>query len=225
MSHSVRHHLRLEIDAYDGAIRRWIPGYERMLEEAAAAVAEVAPRRVVDLGAGTGGLTGALLERDEIGGVELLDVDPEMMEQARTRLAGHRDRVRFRLGSFHDTLPDADAMCGSLSLHHIPDMANKRRLYERVYQALGPGGVFVNADATMPADAAAAQPFWRAWADHQIAHGISEDEAYRHFEEWSAEDTYFPLEEELSALTKAGYSAECRWRNGPITVVVARKPE
>ena len=29
MSHSVRNHLRLEIDSYDKTIRQFIPGYEK----------------------------------------------------------------------------------------------------------------------------------------------------------------------------------------------------
>ena len=43
MSHSVREHLKLDIDAYDESIRRFIPGYEAMLDAAAAAVALTPP--------------------------------------------------------------------------------------------------------------------------------------------------------------------------------------
>ena len=41
MSHSVRKHLRVEVDAYDAAIRSFIPGYEAMLDAAASAVASI----------------------------------------------------------------------------------------------------------------------------------------------------------------------------------------
>ena len=56
MSHSVRSHLRLEIDTYDETIRRFIPGYEEGLIRAARVVAGVSPALVLDLGAGTGAL-------------------------------------------------------------------------------------------------------------------------------------------------------------------------
>ena len=39
MSHSVRRHLRLEIDAYDDTIRKFIPGYEEGLTRAANEIA------------------------------------------------------------------------------------------------------------------------------------------------------------------------------------------
>ena len=42
MSHSVRKHLGVEIDAYDETIRRFIPGYETALTVAADVVAAVA---------------------------------------------------------------------------------------------------------------------------------------------------------------------------------------
>ena len=78
-------------------------------------------------------------------------------------------------------------------------------------------------DATMPAEPTAAEATWRAWADHMVAQGIDERRAFEHFEEWSAEDTYFPLEEELAAVAAAGFDAECVWREAGIAVVVGRK--
>ena len=54
MSHSVRGHLRLEIDAYDETIRRFIPAHEPMRADAAAAGAAGAPVRVVARRTGRG---------------------------------------------------------------------------------------------------------------------------------------------------------------------------
>ena len=223
MSHSVRQHLRVDIDAYDEAIRRFIPGYEPMLAEAAAAVAAVGPKLVLDLGAGTGALAAAILAHAEVRSVELLDVDPEMLEKARTRLAPFTYRARFRLASFDDPFPSCDAMAASLSLHHISTMEAKRTLYGRAFAALSHGGVLVNADCTMPGDPEERTDMYRHWVDHMAAHGIEEAEAWGHFEDWSAEDTYMPLEDELAALTWAGFQAECIWREGPMSVIVGTK--
>ena len=76
MSHSVRRHLRVDVDAYDQSIRRFIPAYEEMLEQAASAVAEARPEWVLDLGAGTGALTEALLQRYPHCSVELIVCRP-----------------------------------------------------------------------------------------------------------------------------------------------------
>jgi len=225
MSHSVRRHLRLEIDAYDETIRRFIPGYETMLAVAADAVAAAGPDLVVDLGSGTGALSEVLLERLGVGVVELLDVDSEMMDQARRRLSRFGERVRFTLRSYDEPFQPCDAFAASLSLHHIATREAKSALYSRVFEALRPGGVFVNADANMPTDRTERDRLFRYWADHLVASGISEDRAWQHFDEWAEEDTYLPLDAELEALAQLGFEADRVWSDGPIGVVVATKPE
>ncbi len=221
--HSVRRHLRVAIDAYDATIRQFIPGYEAMLRGAASELAPVASGRVLDLGAGTGALAEAILESSHAGTVELIDVDAEMLAQARTRLARFGRRARFTEASFLEALPRCHGVAASLALHHIPTLERKRALYRQIREALAPGGLFVNADATLPAEPAAAEATWRAWADHMVAQGIEERRAFEHFEEWSEEDTYFPLEDELAAVAAAGFDAECVWREAGMVVVVGRK--
>jgi tRNA (cmo5U34)-methyltransferase len=250
MAHSVRGHLRLEIDEYDSAIRRFIPGYDTMIATAAEAVsgasaaiaakataattattavtaATAAPvdrsDRIVDLGAGTGALAEAILERDPVGTVELLDIDSEMMGKARTRLARFGTRPLFSLRSYDEPFGPGRAFAASLSLHHIPTIAEKAALFERVFRALEAGGVFVNADVTMPTEPSTRRSMYRLWADHMVSQGISEAQAWEHFAAWAEEDTYLPLEEELHALRVVGFQAERMWNEGPIGVVVARK--
>ena len=120
-SHSVRRHLRIEIDAYDAAIRRFIPGYEEMLAVAARELAPIAPDPIVDLGAGTGALAEAILASSESSVVELIDIDPEMLDQARTRLARFGRRARYTEASFMEPLPRCRGAAASLSLVVILD--------------------------------------------------------------------------------------------------------
>lgn len=223
MAHSVATHLGLDLDEYDATIRRWIPGYERMLEVAADAVDAAGASHVLDLGAGTGALSAAVLARASADVVELLDVDPEMMKRARARLAGHGERVRFTLRSFDEPFHPCDAFVASLSLHHIPTLEAKTVLFRRAFEALSAGGVLVNGDATMPEDESGRTDMFRYWADHQVKNGIAEDVAWAHFDEWAKEDHYLPLDEELAALRSVGFEAEQVWSAGPIGVVVARK--
>ncbi len=222
--HSVSRHLRVEIAAYDEAIRRFIPGYEAMLAASATEIARVDPEHVLDLGGGTGALSEAILRAAPRAVVELVDVDPEMLAVARERLAGFGARTRFREASFDDPLPDADAVAASLALHHVPTMDEKRRLFARIHDCLRPGGVFVNADATMPAEPDAREPVWRAWAAHLVSCGIPEERAYRHFAEWQEEDTYFPQEVEAAAMRAAGFEVEQVWTEGPMVVAVGKRP-
>ena len=224
MSHSVRRHLRVEVDAYDETIRRFIPGYETMLVTAAREIADARPGFVLDLGAGTGALSEAILRHEAVDTIELVDVDPEMLDQARARLERFGDRTRFRQRSFLDPLPECDAVAASLALHHIPEMEDKRNLYRRIHASLRPGGVFVNADVVMPSDPPAREAGYAFWAAHMVSRGIPEKRAYQHFEEWAGEDTYFPVERELEAMASAGFRAEIAWHEGPAAVLVGRHP-
>ena len=222
MNHSVRRHLGIAIDAYDAMIRRCIPGYEAMLDRAARELSTVGPGLVLDLGGGTGALSEAILMAGT-GTVELIDIDPEMLAHARRRLAPFAGRVRFSERSFLSALPHCDGAAASLALHHVPTMEAKRALYQRIHDTLRPAGIFVNADATMPAEPAAREAAWRAWADFMVKQGVEEQRAFEYFEEWAEEDTYFPFEEELESVESAGFSAECVWREVGMAVIVGRK--
>ena len=224
--HSVRRHLRVEIEAYDRTIRAFIPAYEEMLERTAEAVAEAGPGTVTDLGAGTGALAQAVLRRCEGARVLLIDADPEMLAQAQVRLApfAFAARVQYAERPFQGPLPPCDLAVASLALHHVSTLAEKRKIFGAIHAALPPDGVFVNADATMPADPAVRQADYETWAAHLVSCGIDEERAWEHFREWSGEDTYFPLEEELAALEEAGFDVDCLWRAVPLAVVRAVKP-
>ena len=221
--HSVRRHLRLAIDDYDETIRRFVPGYDAMLAAVAREFAPVRPSRVLDLGGGTGSLTQTLLDLGGVENIDLIDVDPEMLAQARIRLVRFGRRVRLREMSFFSELPPCNGVAASLALHHIATRNEKTDLYRRIYRALQPGGLFVNADVTMPRAEPERQQAYRLWIDHMIACGINEGRARQHFAEWAEEDTYFPVEEELAALETAGFRSECVWREDPMAVMVGRK--
>jgi tRNA (cmo5U34)-methyltransferase len=224
VGHSVRRHLRVEIDEYDASIRRFIPGYEGMIWAAADEVVATVPNHVLDLGAGTGALAAAVLERAPSAVVELVDLDPEMLEGARARLRSFGDRARFLVASFDDPFPPCDAIMASLALHHIPTLPAKAELFGRAFRALRPGGVFVNADVNVPDASPHREAAFRAWADHLVASGIAEAEAWRHFDEWGEEDTYFPVQAELEALAAEGFESRTAWRTGVSTVLVGRRP-
>ena len=222
-THSVRRHLRVTIDAYDATIRQFIPATRRCSASSRASWRRLPRAWCSTWEEGTGALAEAILESGAGGTVELIDVDREMLAQARTRLERFGGRVRFTEGSFLGALPRCNGAAASLALHHVPTLDAKRALYRRVHAALAPGGVFVNADATMPSDPAASEATWSAWADHMVRQGIARERAFKHFDEWAEEDTYFPLEEELATVAAAGFAAECVWREVGMTVVVGRK--
>jgi tRNA (cmo5U34)-methyltransferase len=229
--HRVSAHLGVDAAAYDAAIRRFIPGYDEMIAEVVsilegsldASLGEGA--RVVDLGAGTGALAGAILDRIPRARVVLVDIDPHMLAVAAARVAAHGDRAELRCATFDDALGSfaggggIGAVVASLALHHVPELDRKRALYARIHDALAPGGVFLSADATVHEAGAEHARVFREWAAGMARAGIAAAEAETLFAQWAGEDRYYPLAVELDLLAAAGFARpDCFWKRGASTV-------
>jgi tRNA (cmo5U34)-methyltransferase len=220
-THSVKRHLDVDADAYDVEIRRLIPHYDDMLTTAVELLAALVPpgAHVLDLGGGTGALSAAVLEGLPEARVTVLDVDVDMLAEARRRLAKFGDRVAFTEGSFLEPLPGADAVVASLALHHVHDLGQKTELYRAIHSALPPGGAFLNLDAAVSEGPRARALVFDRWAARMGDHGISDTEARAHFAAWADEDRYFPLDTELAALREAGFAeVECFWRRAASSI-------
>ncbi len=222
--HSVKRHLRVDAAAYDVQIRRFIPYYDEMIATGVEVLAALAPAdgHILDLGGGTGALSSAVL--DGLSGVRVtvLDVDADMLAEARLRLARYGDRVCFQQASFLDPLPAADAVVASLALHHVHELEVKTELYRAIHDALPAGGVMVNLDAAVTEGERLNGLVFDRMSDRMRDHGISDTEARGHFASWAAEDRYFPLDAELRALRDAGFDeVECFWRRGLSAVTCA----
>lgn len=174
---------------------------------------------VVDFGAGTGALSGAILTALPRARVLLIDIDPEMLAGAASRLAAFGPRAELRRASFDDALPPCDAVVASLALHHVPELDRKRALYTRIHAALRPGGVLLSADATVHEAGPESARFYREWAARMATAGIPADDAKALFAQCAGEDRYFPPATELVLLADAGFPRpECFWKQGAPTV-------
>jgi tRNA (cmo5U34)-methyltransferase len=223
-AHSVKRHLRVDADGYDVEIRRFIPHYDEMIATGVEVLAALCPAggHVLDLGGGTGALSFAVLEGLPAAHVTVLDVDAEMLDEARRRLARFGDRVGFEERSFLDPLPSADAVVASLALHHVHELETKTSLYRAIHSALAPGGLLLNLDAAVTEGVRLGGLVFDRMAERMGDHGITDAEARGHFASWAEEDRYFPLDAELGALRDAGFDeVECFWRRGLSAVTCA----
>ena len=240
--HRVSAHLGVDAAAYDAAIRRFIPGYEEMIAEVVSILDESLDEavRVVDLGAGTGALAGAILDGVPRSRLVLVDIDPHMLEVAAARVAAHGERAELRCATFDDALdsmakattaarpaaaaaidgdPGVGAVVACLALHHVAELEHKRALYRRIYDALAPGGVFLCADCTVHETGPEHARTFREWAAGMGRAGIPAAEAEALFAKWAGEDRYYPLAVELDLLASAGFARpECFWKRGASTV-------
>jgi trans-aconitate 2-methyltransferase len=93
---------------------------------------------VLDAGCGSGRVTKLLLERLPEGRVIGVDGSPSMIEKAREAFAGD-DRVELRVADLVDLelSEPVDAIFSNATFHWVLD---HRRLFERMFAALRPGG-------------------------------------------------------------------------------------
>lgn len=112
--------------------------------------AAVSDSRVLEIGCGVGRMTRWFAE--EFGEVHALDVSPEMIAQARVRLAGYRNlTLHTGTGVDLEPLPDGyfDLVFSYIVFQHIPSAAVIRSYVREAARVLKPGGAFkfqVNGD-------------------------------------------------------------------------------
>jgi tRNA (cmo5U34)-methyltransferase len=219
--HSVQTHLGMAATEYDHAIRRFIPGYEKMLSTIASWLSQVVPEDgfIIELGGGTGSLTEAVLTRLPQVRIELWDVDRNMLVVAEERLRRFGDRAGLRERSFTEPLDACNGVMATLSLHHIRTLDEKRAVYAHILEALADGGIFLSGDCTLDSAEPAHSVMVRYWLDFMATQGITEAEGRKHLADWAAEDTYQQMSDELRILTEAGFRRpEVFWREGPFAV-------
>ncbi len=179
-----------------------IPAYDRLQDELvrASAARAAPPRRILELGTGTGETAARLVERHPDAVLVGVDESEAMLGAARERLPV--GRVTLAAGRLQDALPAGpfDVVASALSVHHLVG-AEKRSLFERVRDALGPGGRFVLADVVTPVDPADAVTPLTPGFDHPD-----------------------PLADQVAWLGEAGFRPRVAWEHGDLAVVVADVP-
>jgi ubiquinone/menaquinone biosynthesis C-methylase UbiE len=101
---------------------------------------------VLDIGCGPGECVACELDLFGAASVKAIDLDPAMVEKAKTRLAGYGDRVSIVTGDVTDLpYPDGnlDAVFNFAVLHHVPDW---RAALREIARVLAPGGHFFSQD-------------------------------------------------------------------------------
>jgi tRNA (cmo5U34)-methyltransferase len=209
---------------YDAARRRLIPPFDAFYGTAAQALAlcEPAPRRVLDLGAGTGLLARFVRAAYPEARLTLTDGAEAMLDKAREQLG--EEAVDYAVADLDDPLPAGrwDAVVSALAIHHLED-PGKRRLFGRIHAALAPRGVFVNAEQV-----AGPTPFftelYARWHEQRARAGGSDDAEWTGAEERMRYDRCASVEDQLQWLRAAGFAdADCLFKDHRFAVLVARK--
>jgi tRNA (cmo5U34)-methyltransferase len=175
----------------------------------------------LDLGAGTGAASRAILGLHPRATAILADFSAEMMragEREMEPFAGRYRYVEFDMSAseWPAAIPAAlDAVVTSMCVHHLPD-ERKRGLFAEIYGHLAPGGWYLNYDPVRAEDPVV-EAAWQRVNDYedpelaiQQAHRTPDEQA-----RWDNHVRYIiPLARQLDYLRSAGFAGiDVYWKH------------
>ena len=210
---------------YDEGRRRFVPCFDEFYAGTTDFIARSipAPRRVLDLGAGTGLLTSYWYRNLPAAEYALVDVAERMLEEAKMRFVG-AENVSYEVHDYKESLPDMDfdTIISALSIHHLED-DEKRNLFTRIYEKLPDGGIFVNYDQFCAETAMMNDLLNIYWISELEHSGLSERELSR-WRERRKLDRECTVSSELGWLKESGFiNVQCIYTNQKFSVLMAVK--
>ena len=187
----------------------------------------------LDLGAGTGAASRAILERHPRATAILADFSAQMMAAGEAEMqpfAGRYRTVEFDMttGEWPAGIPaQLDAIVTSMCVHHLTD-DRKQGLFGEIFEHLVPGGWYFNFDPVSPPDPAVEQ-IWQRISDrenpeaaHRRAHRTPEEQA-----RWENHVRYIiPLDRQLTFLRSAGFAGiDIFWKKLENVIYGGYRPE
>lgn len=200
---------------YDEKIRKTLPFYREMQQQAAGLVKVMGMERIrwLDTGCGTGNMAQEAVNQCHVLEITLADPSEKML-----KIAGARARewkVPFRLeaaGTEQLKYEEAFDVVTAIQAHHYLTREQRRKATQKCCSALKAGGVYITFENITPATKEGTELALKNWQNYQIQNGKSKEEAKRHISRYGA--AYFPitLEEHLSLLKECGFgTADILW--------------
>ncbi|MEH2446781.1 MAG: hypothetical protein V7K18_13605 [Nostoc sp.] len=127
------------------------------------------------------------------------------------------DYVETDLGGSYNLIISA------LSIHHLSDV-DKELLYQRIYDVLNPGGIFVNADQVLGKTPDLEQLYRKHWLDSVSAKNISKEDL-KAAQKRMEYDRMATLDIQLHWLEAAGFqNVDCWYKNFSFAVFGGYRP-
>lgn len=231
-SNAIGEIFSLGAQGYDAVRRNLVPCFDGFYGSALEVIGDWAGARssamleVLDLGAGTGLFSAMVLGRLPQARLHLVDVSDAMLAQARERFAGAagsnvgfevRDYTQGSLGG------PWDLVLSALSIHHLDDGA-KRSLFARIFQALRPAGLFVNAEQVLGPTPAAEARYRRLWDGQVLGSGVDRLE-YERAVDRMRHDRCATLFDQLEWMRAAGFAeVDCAFKQWRFAVYFGTRP-
>jgi len=160
--------------------------------------------KILDLGAGTGLLTGKLFKKYSRGTFTLIDISMEMLNIARERFKGKANFEYIQQNYLKTDFDSSfDIVISSLSIHHLNNNS-KEKIYSKVYEILNEGGVFINTDQVLAPSSENEYIYQRNWMEKIETGSLKQDEKKFIFDRMKL-DNPSTLENNLKWLKNCGF--------------------
>ncbi len=187
----------------------------------------------LDLGAGTGAVSRAVLVEYPKAFAVLGEYSPQMTAEGKRAMADFDGKFRYvELDMLADTWPgdvpsDLDATISALSIHHLPDQ-RKQAVFREVFQHLRPGGWYLNYDPVRAPDPAI-EAIWERVNDRYDPEAPYK-RAHRTPQEQARHENHvrymIPLAPQLAWLEQAGFTnVDVYWQRLDWVIYGGTKPE
>lgn len=210
---------------YDAQWEYIIPEMRQYYGAAVWALETAGPKpAILDVGAGTGLLSAFLLEKFPDARLTLMDISENMLDMARKRFVT-RPGTEYIICDYSqsDLGGPFDIVCSALSIPHLSP-GDKQRLFQRIFTALNPGGMFVNADQADGETPYFRQRYLDYWNDFLKKGPMTKEQHAEILKRRDTLDRNDKQSDHLSWLAKAGFSdVDVVYRNRTFIVTVARK--
>lgn len=222
---NIEEQFNLVAEEYDINRKKFIPCFDDFYISTTKFLASniKEPKRILDLGAGTGLLSYYWYRHFPESEYVLVDIAEEMLNGARKRFSG-TDNFSYQVLDYSNELPsgDYDVIISALSIHHLYNR-EKIKLFDRIYDKLPVGGLFVNYDQFCAGQKEMNDWFDSYWVNQLENSGLTDND----IELWKERrklDIECSLEEETEMLWKCKFSAvKCIYSFQKFSVIAAIK--
>lgn len=215
--------FNLAAKEYDKGRRKFIPCFDAFYRESTQQLATtLSPRKIADLGAGTGLLSMHWFQFFPNARYLLLDAADAMLPLSQDRFAGLTNFTFIHTDYTSASFGGADVIISALSIHHLND-SEKQQLFNRIYAELPNGGQFINYDQFCEDSLKQTEDIEKEWVAFIMKSGLSDAEIAR-WKERRKLDRECSVNQQADMLRQCGFApVNLIFKSGKFAVIQAIK--
>ena len=195
-----------DVAEYDRQIKRTLPFYEEMFQQAVdiVRILNLQSLRWLDVGCGTGKMARTALDNFDIQKMVCIDVEKEMLEKAENFC--DNEKVEFLQCDIRE-LPYEEIfdIVTAVQVNHYFKKDERVAAIKKCYDALAENGIYISFENFAPDSEEGARLYLERWKQFQIANGKSKEEADSHIRRYGRDYFSITISESIKLLKECGF--------------------